>query len=443
VSWPYNTVTDNNDVVDEAQANLLGIWDFIKNSGAHPDSLNHTLQWIGNVPCKREGRRFVGQYVSTQNDIMSDPHAKTPQAPALYYDRVAYAGWGFDLHNPKGMRDPSHPPYESYKTPYMFSTPLRSLVSKDNDQVMFAGRLASFSHVVFGSQRVMKTGSTMGQAAGTAAAYAVLHGVTPADLKDDPAAIWSIQQQLIRDDAYVIGLRNEDPRDHAQRQGVRVTASSEWHDVSRNLTGSAANVVSGQTRAVVHPGGVAPGQGLDGTNRWISNELPASLTLDLSAAPPSNLAAGAVEGGISDLTVVEVVFDTGMHRKLTHSVVTGGVGIWAPQPETVRDYTLEGRDLSTGEWRVLCNVTNNFQRRVVHTLPCPPPSPSAADLINSRLVSRHSGMGKVSPVSVDAVRLNVTATNGYDHAHVNEVRLYGADGVSPFPKQPRNVRVQE
>lgn len=53
------------------------------------------------MPCKREGRRFVGQYVSSQNDIMKDPNASPPQAPELYFDRVAYSGWNFDLHNPK------------------------------------------------------------------------------------------------------------------------------------------------------------------------------------------------------------------------------------------------------------------------------------------------------------------------------------------------------
>eukprot|EP00043_Microstomoeca_roanoka_P019323 m.216110 g.216110 ORF g.216110 m.216110 type:complete len:155 (+) comp16981_c1_seq9:1498-1962(+) len=105
-------------------------------------------------------------YVSTQNDIMQNPSASPPQAPELYYDRVAYAGWNFDLHNPKGMFDTSHPPYSSYRTPYMFSTPLRSLISKDARNLFLAGRLASFSHVVYGSQRVMKTCSTMGQAVG-------------------------------------------------------------------------------------------------------------------------------------------------------------------------------------------------------------------------------------------------------------------------------------
>lgn len=125
------------------------------------------LTWVGTVGCKREGRRFVGQYVQNQNDVMKvdmlctrkppwcppKPNHTVPtkvQEPELYWDRVAYAGWPFDLHNPKGMRDPDHPPFTSHKMPFMFSTPLRSLISKDLDNLFFAGRLASFSHVVYG-----------------------------------------------------------------------------------------------------------------------------------------------------------------------------------------------------------------------------------------------------------------------------------------------------
>lgn len=50
------------------------------------------------------------------------------------------------------------------------------------------------------------------------------------------------------------------------------------------------------------------------------------------------------------------------------------VVVAGPQPETVRDYTIEGE--VDGQWRVLCNVTGNYQRRRVHTLPCPTPTPS-------------------------------------------------------------------
>ena len=51
---------------------------------------------------------------------------------------------------PKGMKDPTSPPFTSHKMPFMYSTPLRSLVSKDLTNLLFAGRLASFSHVVYG-----------------------------------------------------------------------------------------------------------------------------------------------------------------------------------------------------------------------------------------------------------------------------------------------------
>ena len=55
---------------------------------------------IHRWPCKREGRRFIGQYVQTQNDILPDTK-QTNFEPLLYWDRVAFGGWNFDLHNPK------------------------------------------------------------------------------------------------------------------------------------------------------------------------------------------------------------------------------------------------------------------------------------------------------------------------------------------------------
>jgi hypothetical protein len=391
VSWPYNTITDGNEVTRTGIANALGIWDYLKNSGEHPESKNMGLTWVGQVGGKREGRRFRGQYVVTQNDIYPDAvagkhwvpsHAQpSPPKPELFWDRVAYSGWSFDLHNPKGMLDPDHRPFVPTMTPYMFSTPLRALVSKDLTNLFFAGRLASFSHVVYGSQRVMRTCATMGQAAGTAAAYAVRHSLPPIELKDHPEAVWSIQQQLLRDDAFIIGALNEDPRDHARI--ATITASSEVINLngtdhtSGDLDGKAVNVISGQSRAVTGVHGVAPGQGLNGTNRWISSTLPATLTLELAASTP--------------VAQVQLVFDTGMHRKLNFNPVGAKHDAlhWGPQPETVRDYLIEGKTSSPGaEWAVLCNVTGNYMRRRVHSLPCsvrpspdppPPPSPAVAE----------------------------------------------------------------
>jgi hypothetical protein len=183
-------------------------------------------------------------------------------------------------------------------------------------------------------------------------------------------AVWSIQQQLIRDDAYVIGVYNEDPRDYAKTASVTAsteitpTSNSSAGGVPGGLDGRAANVISGQSRAVVFGPGVAPLQGINGSNRWISMPaLPASLSLKL--AKPVSLAQA------------EIVFDTGMHRDLSFNPVKRNKAPWAPQVETVRDYTIRGRTTVGGPWIALCNITDNYQRRRIHPLPCPvsPPNP--------------------------------------------------------------------
>ena len=70
-----------------------------------------------------------------------------------------------------------------------------------------------------------------------AAAYCIKNNVLPVDLADQNKSkddVWSIQQQLIRDDAYVIGIYNADPRDHA-RNASNITASSIYIDDTKGF----------------------------------------------------------------------------------------------------------------------------------------------------------------------------------------------------------------
>jgi len=111
----------------------------------------------------------------------------------VYPDAVSYAGWPQDLHSPFGVDDPTLPPNHDGSMPYVYSTPLRSLCAGAKvPNLMAVGRLASFSHVAYGSQRVMATCQAMGQGAGAAAAYCIAKGVTPYEAAQDPAAVWSI-----------------------------------------------------------------------------------------------------------------------------------------------------------------------------------------------------------------------------------------------------------
>lgn len=206
-----DTVTDNEQIRDELWSLVFGIWDYIKNSGQFAAE-NLTLEWVGSIPGKREYRRFVGDYTLTQNDIL-DQHR--------FGDAVAFGGWSIDLHPVEGVYAESPGAKQRYSNG-TYDIPFRSLYSATVDNLLFAGRNISASHVAFGSTRVMGTCATQGQAAGTAAHLVAERSVTPRQLGSDHLAV--LHAALMREDAPVIGVRAEDPEDLAVH--AKVSASS-------------------------------------------------------------------------------------------------------------------------------------------------------------------------------------------------------------------------
>ncbi|MFJ1895937.1 FAD-dependent oxidoreductase [Streptomyces sp. NPDC088115] len=214
IEWggELDTVHDNERIRDELQAVVLGIWDHIKNSGEFPDAENLTLEWVGSLPGKREYRRFVGDHVLTQQDILE-------QRP--FEDRVAFGGWSVDLHPVQGMYADEPGARQRYADG-VFHIPLRCLYSVNVSNLLFAGRNISATHIAFGATRVMATCATLGEAAGTAAALCVGMGLTPRELAlKEPD---SVRRTLLRQDASVIGVADDDPGNLAL--GAVVSASS-------------------------------------------------------------------------------------------------------------------------------------------------------------------------------------------------------------------------
>ena len=373
IEWggELDTVKDDETIRDELLAIILGVWDHIKNGGDH-GAQNWALDWFSFLPGKRESRRFVGQYVLRQADLTESRRQ---------HDAIAYGGWSIDTHPPEGIDAPHLKPCDQPMTPYIYDIPLRSCVTDNPANLMFAGRNISASHIAFASTRVMATCAVIGQGVGTAAAYAAVHDQLPSSLTSDDAAVYAIQQQLLRDDAYLIGQSNDDSYDLAPL--AKIAASSAQAD------GCAANVISGQTRAVHGEKGAPPDRARPGTHRWMSDPA-AGLPAWLELAWPASVQPATVQ----------LVFDTGMSRPLTltHSDAYAERMEWGQaQSETVRDYSIEGH--VGGAWIRLVEVTGNYQRRRVHE------------------VSQE----------IDAMRVTVTATNGLDHARICEVRVYGAD----------------
>jgi len=350
-----NTIADADAIYRELKAIVMGVWNHIKNSGKH-DAETLALEWIGKVPGRRESRRFMGDHLLRQSDIDDQ---------VLFDDRVAYGGWWLDQHPPGGVYDTEppcdHPPFHG-----IYSIPLRSLYSKNIDNLMFAGRHISTTHVAHSSTRVMRTLSVIGQGTGTAAAMCIAKDRLPREVAADH--IGELQQQLLRDDAYLIGLANADENDLART--AKASATSEWKPTASEAKAfchddfPAVNVLSGIAR---------PEKNMR-SNLWASDPtagLPQKLTVELVAP--------------AEIAQIDLRFDTDLDQLY-----------FSAAPEAcVRDYSLEVR--SGGAWRRVHEEKGNYRRRRVH---------------------------EVAPLTADAVRLCVTATNGSPSARVYEMRTY-------------------
>ncbi|MBU0478258.1 FAD-dependent oxidoreductase [bacterium] len=232
-----DTIKDNEEIRDELLKILFGIWDHIKNHGQH-GAENYALDWIGKVPGKRESRRFMGDYILTQKDV---------QKSSSFKDAVAYGGWAIDLHFPEGIyckEGPSNRPTIRLTGPY--SIPLRCLYSQNIQNLMFAGRNISVSHVALGSTRVMLTCAVEGQAVGTAAYLCRKYHAFPRDIYQKH--IGELQQQLLKDDCYIPHLRNNDESDLARFAKVETSSSLELKgitsaDSSRPLNTPQAEII--------------------------------------------------------------------------------------------------------------------------------------------------------------------------------------------------------
>lgn len=365
-----DTIKDNEEIRDELLAIALGIWDHIKNGpGAERFQADDwALDWIGFLPGKRESRRFVGQHILTEHDLLSS---------RIFPDAIAYGGWSLDLHPPEGVDAPDIEPCTQHPVPELYDIPLRACIARDIENLMFAGRNISATHVAFSSTRVMATCSVIGQGVGTAAAVAVAEGKKISELGEDSECLGKIQDKLLKDDAFLIG-RDQIPETDFVRSAL-ITASSEQAD------GPASDVASSQTRSVHGPAGSS--RGSVSTHRWMSDResgFPAWIQFEW----PDPI----------HVSQIQLVFDTGLHRHLTlshHDGYTSSMQWGRAQEETVRDYDIEVR--VGGNWIRTKEIRDNYQRLNRHDLD--------------------------SLIVIDAARITVHKTNGLDHVRIAAVQI--------------------
>jgi hypothetical protein len=142
----------------EGRRQVHGAVDCLRRSG---DPRFAKLFVVGTGPfvTVREGRRIHGLYTVTADDC---------RAGRRFDDAVCEVTFNFDVHDltPEGGRWLWHESVPPYQIPY------RSLVARDLDNLLLAGRCISGDFLAHSSYRVTGDCVPIGEAAGRAAALA-------------------------------------------------------------------------------------------------------------------------------------------------------------------------------------------------------------------------------------------------------------------------------
>lgn len=335
---------------------VYGVWDHIKNGGDH-GAENYELVWVGNVAGSRESRRLMGDYVLTEQDILSNNKRE---------DGVAYGGWPMDEHVAGGFYAKGNIPSKVRSFDGLYNIPYGCYCSKTIRNMMIVGRIISASKLAMGSTRVMATCAVGGQAAGTAAAMAVQKKCSPTEF--GKSYIRELRQELLKDDCFILGCKNEDEADLARKATVYATSEKAGYE--------AAKVINGVSRNVG-----------DTINQWRSDGIREGgevLTLKWEEA--------------AWIRQIRLTFDPNLSEERCISVSRAFIdkepkGV---DKELVKDYTVSV--VSEGKVVWSQKTENNYQRLNILDLP--------------------------EAVKGDEVRICVEATNGDADARIFEVRVY-------------------
>lgn len=230
-----DTVHETETIKWELWKVVYGVWNYIKNSGKFPEAENLTLEWVGMIPGKRESRRFEGDYLLRQQDIIEQ---------RTHPDAVAFGGWSVDLHPADGVFS-EKPGCNQWHSKGIYQIPYRCFYSKNISNLFLAGRIISATHVAFGSCRVMGTSAYGAQAVGMAAYLCKQYGLSPAGLlQEDRMA--ELQSQLARAGQHIPGFTLQDDNDLVSRAQISATSTMELKAIPADGPLKPLNIASGQ-----------------------------------------------------------------------------------------------------------------------------------------------------------------------------------------------------
>lgn len=131
----------------------------------------------------RESRKLKGVHILTADEIINCTQ---------FEDSIALGNYDIDIHNPTGTGT-SH---RFFGDGEYYTIPYRSLLPKEFNNLLVAGRCLSATHEAQASVRIMPTCACLGQAAGTAVAVAI-----KSDKNAHNVDVKSLQNKLIENGA--------------------------------------------------------------------------------------------------------------------------------------------------------------------------------------------------------------------------------------------------
>ena len=197
------------------------IYGSFSNTKAKAGNEKLVFDWVPYIAGKRESRRIVGDYIVREKDVID--HRQ-------FEDAIGIATWSVDLHRKDGnsgfIAATTHYRYGRWWMPY------RSLCCRDVPNLFMAGRCASYTHVAFGSSRVMHAGGQQGVAAGYAASLCKKYNCRPREIYRDAEKTVELQSLINKKNEYT-WPKVETSReiasvivDNADASGVEI--SGEW-----------------------------------------------------------------------------------------------------------------------------------------------------------------------------------------------------------------------
>lgn len=245
-TWEAGLGPDENTIYDAEMLRdrvFRAIYGSFSNAKAKAGNENLVFDWVPYLAGRRESRRIIGDYVVRERDV-----TETRQ----FEDAIGIATWSIDLHFYSGnsgfIAATDHKYYPAWWMPY------RSLCCRDVPNLFMAGRCASYTHVAFGSSRVMNAGAQQGVAVGYAASLCKKYACRPREIYCDAAKTRELQALINKRNEYKFPVSKPVYEegvsvivDNADATGVEISGT--WATSSYNSARYGADYLHNDTKA--------------------------------------------------------------------------------------------------------------------------------------------------------------------------------------------------